>query len=261
MHLSHHASISYTLHTLCGHASILRASIFCAHFFTFSANTSTASSGKHCRVLARTHMLAACAQYLLHARYTLTASFLQALATILSRAYFYKGCLHLMPLRISKQFPSQWPLIIPACPLNPAMHYTLIWVFVYQIWWSQGILKIFDLWLTPASPLHHFWPQQWITHWSGVISTIFGDLKAVLIWPPVDPGCPYMVFDPSNTLHLLTLNCIKGGFHGTQHLVFRLSHFNAAIFRADNFCNCLNSSCAPFGEKKNWGPPRRFCAN
>ena len=156
MHLSHHASISYTLHTLCGHASILRASIFCAHFFPFSANTSTASSGKHCRVLTRTHMLAACAQYLLHACYTLTASFLQALATILSHAYFYKGCLHLMPLRISKQFPSQWPLIIPACPLNPAMHYTLIWVFVYQIWWSQGILKIFDLWLTPASPLHHF---------------------------------------------------------------------------------------------------------
>ena len=48
----------------------------------------------------------------------------------------------------------------------------------------------------------------------------------------------------------LTLNCIRGGFHGTQHLVFRLSHFNAAIFRADNFCNCLNSSCASFGEKK-----------
>ena len=26
--------------------------------------------------------------------------------------------------------------------------------------------------------------------------------------------------------------------HGTQHLVFQLSHFNAAIFRADNICNC-----------------------
>ena len=51
-------------------------------------------------------------------------------------------------------------------------------------------------------------------------------------------------------LNSLTLNCIRGGFHGTQHLVFRLSHFNAAIFRADNFCNCLNSSCASFGEKK-----------
>ena len=25
---------------------------------------------------------------------------------------------------------------------------------------------------------------------------------------------------------------------------------NAAIFWADNFCNCLNSSCASFGEKK-----------
>ena len=91
MHLSHHASISYALHTLCGHASILRASIFCAHFFPFSANTSTASSGEHWRVLARTHMLAACAQCLLHARYMLAASFLQALASILSRAYFYKG--------------------------------------------------------------------------------------------------------------------------------------------------------------------------
>ena len=164
MHLSHHASISYTLHTLCGHASILRASIFCAHFFPFSANTSTASSGKHCRVLARTHMLAACTQYLLHARYTLTASFLKALATILSRAYFYKGCLHLMPLRISKQFPSQWPLIIPTCPLNPAMHYTLIWVFVYQI----GGHRAFWRYLTSDwSPLH-----------------------------------PCIIFDPSNELHI-----------------------------------------------------------
>ena len=43
----------------------------------------------------------------------------------------------------------------------------------------------------------------------------------------------------------------KGRFHGTQHLVFRLSHFNAAIFRADNFSNCLNSSCASLSEKKN----------
>ena len=60
---------------------------------------------------------------------------------------------------------------------------------------------------------------------------------------------------------LLKLNCIRGGFHGTQHLVFRLSHFNAAIFWADNFCNCLNSSCASFGEKKKWGPPCRFRAN
>ena len=34
-------------------------------------------------------------------------------------------------------------------------------------------------------------------------------------------------------------------------LVFRLSRFNAAIFQADNFCNCLNRSCASFGEKKN----------
>ena len=49
---------------------------------------------------------------------------------------------------------------------------------------------------------------------------------------------------------MLTLNCIRG-YHGTQYLVFRLSHFNAAIFRANNFCNCLNSSCASFGEKKN----------
>ena len=96
MHLSHHASISYALHTLCGHASILRASIFCAHFFPFSANTSTASSGEHWRVLVRTHMLAACAQCLLHARYMLAASFLQALASILSRAYFYKGRVFLL---------------------------------------------------------------------------------------------------------------------------------------------------------------------
>ena len=42
----------------------------------------------------------------------------------------------------------------------------------------------------------------------------------------------------------------KGGYYGTQHLVFRLSHFNAAIFLADNFCNCLNSRCASFGAKK-----------
>ena len=47
----------------------------------------------------------------------------------------------------------------------------------------------------------------------------------------------------------LTLNCIRG-YHGTRHLVFRLSHFNAAISRADNLCNCLICSCASFGEKK-----------
>ena len=53
-------------------------------------------------------------------------------------------------------------------------------------------------------------------------------------------------------MHNLTLNCIGGGFHGrpTHHLVFRLSHFNAAIFRVDNVCNRLNSSCTSFGEKK-----------
>ena len=28
----------------------------------------------------------------------------------------------------------------------------------------------------------------------------------------------------------------KGEYNVTQHLVFRLSHFNAAIFLADNFC-------------------------
>ena len=33
----------------------------------------------------------------------------------------------------------------------------------------------------------------------------------------------------------------------------RLSHFNAAIFRADNFCNCQNRSCASFGEKSEIG--------
>ena len=48
----------------------------------------------------------------------------------------------------------------------------------------------------------------------------------------------------------LTLNCIMGGVHGTQHFVFRLSHFNAAKFLVDIFCNCLNICCASFGEKK-----------
>ena len=54
----------------------------------------------------------------------------------------------------------------------------------------------------------------------------------------------------------LTLNCIRvrlggRGYHGTQHLVFRLLHFNAVIFLADNFCNFpkyIGFCC--FGEKK-----------
>ena len=145
-------------------------------------------------------------------------------------------CLFLLLKRsiwdLLSQNERQWPLIIPAWPLNPAMHYTLVWVFVYQIWWSQGILKIFDLWLTPALPLHHFWPQKWITRWSGVLSTIFGGLKAVLIWPLVDPGCPlhglwpqqyitlintrapaaaydsYMTFDPCSCIKLCNINYI-----------------------------------------------------
>ena len=71
----------------------------------------------------------------------------------------------------------------------------------------------------------------------------------------ISAGCYFFAlklldFFPSSLALDLTLNCIRGGFHGTQHLVFRLSHFNAAIFRADNFCNCLNSSYASFGEKK-----------
>ena len=44
-----------------------------------------------------------------------------------------------------------------------------------------------------------------------------------------------------------------GGFHGTQDLFFRLSHFKTAIFLVDNFCNCLNSSYASFGEKNEIG--------
>ena len=52
-------------------------------------------------------------------------------------------------------------------------------------------------------------------------------------------------------MDLINTKLHKGGYHGTQHLVFRLSHFNDAIFRADNVCNCLNSICASFGEKKN----------
>ena len=57
----------------------------------------------------------------------------------------------------------------------------------------------------------------------------------------------------------LTLNCIRG-FHDTQHFVSRLCHFNAAKFLAEYFCNCLNSHCASFSEKK-WDQPCRFCAN
>ena len=105
-----------------------------------------------------------------------------------------------MALRISKQLPSEWPLITPAWPLNPAMHYTLVWVFClpnlvatghfkgiwplvdpgltpawpltpamsytlirgsfYQIWWPYGISKPFDLWLTPAGPCMTFDPSN-----------------------------------------------------------------------------------------------------
>ena len=115
-----------------------------------------------------------------------------------------------MALRFSKQLPSEWPLITPAWPLNPAMHYTLVWGFClpnlvatghfkgiwplvdpgltpawpltpamsytlirgsfYQIWWPYGIFKPFDLWLTPADPC-------------------------------MTPADPCMTFDPSNALH------------------------------------------------------------
>ena len=52
-------------------------------------------------------------------------------------------------------------------------------------------------------------------------------------------------------LSILTLNCIIRGYHGTQRLVFRLSHLNATIFLVYHFCNCLKSGCTSFGEKKN----------
>ena len=93
---------------------------------------------------------------------------------------------------------------------------------------------------------------------SGILETTWVCDKMCLF---LQIPCPTSNFDFVNLRSALTLNCIRGRFHGTQHLVFWLSHFNAAIFRADNFCNCLNSSYASFGEKKNWGPPCRFRAN
>ena len=32
--------------------------------------------------------------------------------------------------------------------------------FFYQIWWWQGIFKVFDLWLTPADPCMIFDPSN-----------------------------------------------------------------------------------------------------
>ena len=52
-----------------------------------------------------------------------------------------------------------------------------------------------------------------------------------------------------NYINSLTLNCI-GGFHGTQHFVFLLCHFNATKFLAEYFCNFLNIGYASFREKK-----------
>ena len=102
---------------------------------------------------------------------------------------------------------------------DPAMSYTLIKGYSYQIWWPYGSSKQFDLWLTPADPcmtfdpnnalcsgqgffppnlvaighcqtswplldpswpLHDLWPQQCSTLWSGVLPTKFGDHRALL---------------------------------------------------------------------------------
>ena len=57
----------------------------------------------------------------------------------------------------------------------------------------------------------------------------------------------------------------ESGFHdtGTQHMVFRLSHFNTAIFLADNLQNYLNSNCAFFFFFwwKKWDRAPRFWAH
>ena len=34
----------------------------------------------------------------------------------------------------------------------------------------------------------------------------------------------------------------KGGYNGTQYLVFWFSQFNAVMFLVDIFCNCFNST-------------------
>ena len=98
-----------------------------------------------------------------------------------------------MALRISKQMPSEWPLITAAWPLNPAMHYTLVWVFWLPNLVATGHLKVLDLWFTPTWPLHDLWPQQWVTRWSGVLSTKFGGHTAFLShltsgWPQLTPA-------------------------------------------------------------------------
>ena len=53
-----------------------------------------------------------------------------------------------------------WPQLIPARHLTPSMHCTLVCGPFYQIWWSQGIFKEFDLWLTPADPCMTFDPSN-----------------------------------------------------------------------------------------------------
>ena len=45
---------------------------------------------------------------------------------------------------------------------------------------ATGHFQVISHLVDPGWPLHDFWPQQWVTHWPGVLPTKFGGHRAFL---------------------------------------------------------------------------------
>ena len=115
--------------------------------------------------------------------------------------------LNLMPLCISQQLPSGWPLLTPSSHMAFLSNFTSGWL-QKDLWphhcitlWS-GVLstkfvghRAFLRNLTSGWPVYDLWPQQFFTLWTGVRPTKFGGHRAFL--SKLTPTDPYMTFDPA----------------------------------------------------------------
>ena len=97
---------------------------------------------------------------------------------------------------------SGWPQLTPARPLTPAMCYTLLRGSSYQVWWSYGIPKQFDLWLTQNDPCMTFDPSNALHSSQGFfLPSLVAIRHSYAIWHLIDLDDPCMTSDLSSVLH------------------------------------------------------------
>ena len=99
--------------------------------------------------------------------------------------------LHVVALRISKQLPFSWSLMIPAWHLTTTMHYILVRGSSYQIW--QVAVNVQSIWplVDRSWSLNDTSPKQCFKSWSGLLPTALGNhTHFYAVWPQVDVSWP-----------------------------------------------------------------------